>query len=565
MAAPWADNGPNQKGTTAMTLPHFEPSRDKSKSPAHSLSFRLTNEVGLNRAQVAVTLDLVDEHLHAYYGKSRGPGVISHTGVSAKEPAGKPIKDCEVLPIELTMMHEADIDVLREHGPVRLRMVRMLRYCEEAREQHSLLSQEDLSHLLAVDPGTVSDYVRRWREEGVFVPTRGAVKDIGPDPSHKRLIATMLARGLSTSQIRATAKHSEGAIGRYQHQFALVLHLLHTYPDASDDERWQLSGLPRGAYDTYVEVYEECRDRTDCQRAFERLRRRFELDPKGLAHELPAGKAPKDLAQKRLEEQNLPTAIRQTIQDDLNTTSCVAEAVTADVMALIEAAFQLPECLRSGEVVVFVDARDNSLLSGENAADRKVIPVRLPLYTEQSQAIWRSDYSASERRARVAVALAVAALEQNAIMSVVKLAELLHVTPSTMGADLRKLAVKCHVEVPTKGLIEDAGPTLTHKDWIVSLDNSGLTGEEITYLTRHAPISRDRYIETYRRSEILMRLEGEIPEPEQLARLLRIRKHVAEQYVQLLRRYHGDGEAARANAATEEKPPPADEQWPAHL
>jgi len=124
-------------------------------------------------------------------------------------------------------------------------------------------------------------------------------------------------------------------------------------------------------------------------------------------------------------------------------------------------------------------------------------------------------------------------------MTVAGLAELLHTRPETMAADLRKLAIEVHMQAPTKGFTEDAGPTLTHKDWIVDLDQHGLSGEEISWLTRHAPFSRDRYIATYRRAETLMRLDGVIPDVARLGQVLHLRRHIAQQYVDLLHRYHG--------------------------
>jgi hypothetical protein len=117
-----------------------------------------------------------------------------------------------------------------------------------------------------------------------------------------------------------------------------------------------------------------------------------------------------------------------------------------------------------------------------------------------------------------------------------------------MSKDLRELAVESHVNAPTKGLLEDAGPTLTHKELIVGLDQFGLTGEEISWFTRHASHSRDRYIETFRRAEALMRIDDRIPEPEHLARVLGLRIHVAKEYVDLLHRFHGDDESTAAAA-----------------
>jgi len=527
-------------------------SRDKSKTPDHALAGRLTAEVGLNPAQIRVTIELLADHLQDYYSDVRDPGTIIHSAVSAKEPAGKPIKHCRIVPVRLTQIHDADFDVLHQYGPVELRAIRLYRYACEAQEQGALLSHEDLRFLLCVDQSTVKDLVRRLRLRGLEVPTRGAIKDIGPEPSHKRIIAELLGKGFSTSQIRAATRHSESSIGRYQRQFGLVLYLLHTYPEAGDDELRRLAELSGKAFQIYREVFLDLAEREDCQPHLERLRRFYELDPDGLSRQLPNGKLPHDNYSRRLEEQSFSTTLRQTIQEDLGTTKRIAEVVSGDIVGLIDDSFQLTERLRPGQAVIFVDAHDPSFISGERVADRPVLPVTVPIHTDQVKAIWRSDEPAGRRRARIAALIATSAQEQGGVMSVAGLAELLRIAPGTMAADLRKLAVEVHIEAPTKGTIEDAGPTLTHKDWIVDLDQHGLTGEQISWLTRHAPYSRDRYIETYRRAETLMRLEGRIPEPEHLARVLRLRRHVAEQYVKLLERYCRPGIPTPVNDSTGE-------------
>lgn len=525
-------------------------SRDKSKTPDRALAGRLAAEVGLNPAQIRVTIELLGDHLQDYYSEVRPPGTIIHTAVSAREPAGKPIKHCKVVPVRLTLIHEADFDVLRQYGSVELRTIRVYRLACEAQEQGGLLSQEDLSFLLCVNPSTIKDLIRRLRLRGLQVPTRGAIKDIGPEPSHKRIIAELLGKGFSTSQIRAATRHSESSIGRYQRQFGLVLYLLHAYPEAGDDELRRLADLSTTAFEIYRQVSRDLAEREDSLPHLERLRRLYELDPSGLRQQIPTGKLPADNATRRLEQQTFPTTLRQTIQEDLGTTKRIAELVSGDIVGLIDDSFQLTERLRPGQSVIFTDAHDPAFISGERVADRPVLSVTVPIHTDQVKAIWRNDEPAGRRRARIAALIATSAQEQGGVMSVAGLAELLHVAPGTMAADLRKLAVEVHVEVPTKGILEDAGPTLTHKDWIVDLDQHGLTGEEISWLTRHAPHSRDRYIETYRRAETLMRLEGQIPQTQHLVRVLRLRPHVAEQYVQLLQRYYPPGKPAPANALT---------------
>jgi Mn-dependent DtxR family transcriptional regulator len=519
---------------------HSASSRDKSKSPGRHLSYRLEDEVGLSPAQAKVAIEIFTEHLSAYCSESRPPGEIIHTAVSIDEPPGKPIRHCKVVPVRLTYFHEDDPKVLREEGTVEAREVRLLRLCREAYEQKAPFSYEDLSVLLCIDVSTVRDLVHRLRDDGHFVPTRGAVKDIGPEPSHKQVIARLLCLGYTTSKIRAMTNHSEGSIGRYQQQLAQVLYLLHHYPQASHGERCTLCGLSRPAYDTYVEVYKELAERDDCQPHLERLRRRYELDPGDRDALVPPAQRRSADPNRRLGEQTLGTAIRQTIEIDLGTTRRVAETVTEDLMGIINTSFQIPNELRPGEAVIYVDAYDPSFVAGEKVSDRPVIPVSIPLHTQEVLDIWRSEEPAGRRRARIAALIASAAHEQGGIMAIAGLAELLHTAPSTLSKDLRKLAVELHIDAATKGLLEDAGSKLTHKELIVGLDQFGLTGEEISWLTRHAPCSRDRYIETFRRAQTLMRLEGRLPDAEHLARALDLRLHVAKQYADLLKQHHGD-------------------------
>jgi hypothetical protein len=530
-------------------MTHSTSARDKSKSPGRYLSYRLDNEVGLNPAQSRVALDIFSQHLSNYCSDRRPPGQIIHTAVSIDEPAGKPIKHCKMVPVRLTCFHEDDPNVIREEGTVEARATRLLRFCREAYEQKALLSHEDLCLLLCIDASTVRDLVKRLRHDGISVPTRGAVKDIGPEPSHKREISRLLGLGYTTTKIRAMTNHSESSIGRYQKQFALTLYILHRYPEASNHERCTLSGLSRSAYDAYLNVHDDLAARDDCRVHLERLRMRYELDPERRDGLVPPAKRPSKNPNHRLAEQTLDTVIRQTIKTDLGTTRRVAEAVTQDLVGIINRSFQLPDQLRPGETVIFVDAYDTSSISGEKVADRPVMPVSIPLHTQQILDIWRSDEPVGRRRARIAAIIASAAHEQGGVMAIAALAQLLHTNTSTLSTALRALAVELHIDAATKGLLEDAGSKLTHKNLIIDLDQHGLTGDEISWLTRHAPCSRDRYIGTFRRAEALMRLERRLPDVEHLARVLDLRLHVAKQYVDLLARHHGgeDGPQSSAN------------------
>jgi hypothetical protein len=526
-------------------------SRSQCKSPEGAVAYRLDNEVGLSPVQIRAVIDIFVEHQLAYWRNDRAPGDVVYPAVAKGQPAGRPIKDCKLVPVRLSLFVDSDCGVLEKDGSVALRGVRIVRLTNEAFTQGGLLSFLDLANLLGVDVSTIGGHVRKLRNAGFVVPNRGFVEDIGPDPSHKRLIARLLGQGHTTSYIRSVTLHSEGSIGRYQRQFAMVLYLLHAYPETSDEQRRQISGLDPNRWAIYVDVYNDLVQHPEYQPHLERLRRRHELDPENLSAQIPPGKRPEDSAQKRLEEQTLENAIRQTIQEDMGSTRRIAQAVTDDILKLVDAAFPVSDSLRPGEIVAFVDKHDPSFISGEKVLDRPVIPVVLPLYTDQAFEIWHSDQPVGVRRAHIATLVASAAAEQGGVFSVAGLADLLHVQPSTMAKDLRDLAVTTHMQAPTKGLLEDAGATLTHKEWIVDLDQHGLTAEEISWLTRHAPMSRDRYIATFRRAEALMRVEGAIPDSQHLACVLRILPWVAKQYVDLLHRYYGVAPSPPKEATTE--------------
>jgi hypothetical protein len=139
-------------------------------------------------------------------------------------------------------------------GAQALRQHRIQRLTEEARDQGGLLSQEDLALLLCSDVRTIRRDIRQIREaHGIFVATRGQIKDIGPGVSHKGVAIRLWLEGMEPVEIARRINHTLKAVERYIHTFCRVVYLrrkaFHEYHIALT------VGISTGSVKSYLEIY----------------------------------------------------------------------------------------------------------------------------------------------------------------------------------------------------------------------------------------------------------------------------------------------------------------------
>ncbi len=197
------------------------------KTLEQSFQRDMVNGFGLAPFNAKGVLNLVKEsYLPHLWGKERpvGIGQARILAVSQKEPAGKPIKECELVPITLTISHaEEDEEVRVKYGQSNYRRMKIIRMLEEACEQESYLTEEDLSGLMNVSVRTIKRDVSQLRKAKYYLPLRGQQKDIGPGVSHKAQAVERYLRREPVSYIARCMKHSPAAVVRYIKSFARVL------------------------------------------------------------------------------------------------------------------------------------------------------------------------------------------------------------------------------------------------------------------------------------------------------------------------------------------------------
>ncbi len=163
------------------------------------------------------------EHIEANYGNLRGDSQIIYHAVSAQEPPGKSLDQLRLVPISLTISHPEDAAILQEQGVPSLRKHKLLRFANEAYDQGGLLIQDDLALLLTTSIRTIQRDMHEMRTQGIVVPTRGSIQDIGPTVSHKTQIVELYLKGYEYTEIEQRTRHTGDSVKRYITGFSKVI------------------------------------------------------------------------------------------------------------------------------------------------------------------------------------------------------------------------------------------------------------------------------------------------------------------------------------------------------
>lgn len=526
------------------------------KNPENSLLYKLMEATGLKKVFAVVVLNLFLDWMMKTSGKYRAPGQIGQTVVAADEPPGKPVKHCRTIEVNLSVNHRNDVEIQKQHGTVVLRMARILRMVWEAYDQGGLLSFEDLSAIMGVDISTIKKLVKRLCQDGFEVPTRGLVKDMGREPSHKVQICRMLCRGYTYTEISAMTGHGERSIERYAIDFGKVIALRDR--GASFTDIRIICDMPKKLLRAYMELYDE-HNNDEFRQHLDKLKLRFEAfgDIPGPG-QYPPKKKKADPGE-QLKAKNFVCALTILLQELLGLTEPVANMVAEEVTELDQKVFPTSDRLLPGQTIMLVDSADSApKYSGQAQNDKRpLIPVVLSPWTEDKIDIMTSDQPINVKHALIADALAREAQQQGGTMTVSHLALLLGTSTSKISKCLADLRQRQDDPTPIKGITEDAGATLTHKEIILDLEDQGYTPPEISIATLHSPESRDNYLKTNLRLETLVKVLELIPDEVRAARFLGMKRGVVAQYLKRLKRKMAAKNSKQQPAAEDNQKPQA--------
>jgi hypothetical protein len=232
-----------------------------------TLDARFINEIqtGLNCSpfESEAVLDVVKEIYFPFLDEQSikaPPGKITLIAVSADEPAGKPVVDCEKQSVCLTVHRGSEDDrILQEQGAAGFRQARIIGLCQEALSQGALLTREDLAYrVFFVSPRTITRdlNILRQTDPDVMIPLRSTVQDIGPVLTHRTRIVHLALEGRTMTQICRIMRHSPQAVNNYLATFIRCVHL-----KQKDMQVGQIAFLLRrgkALIQQYLDIITEC-------------------------------------------------------------------------------------------------------------------------------------------------------------------------------------------------------------------------------------------------------------------------------------------------------------------
>lgn len=430
---------------------------------------------------------LKKEHL------TRQPGQIIFPAINGRESYQKRSRRYqEEKEITLSVIDEEDIELMAEFGIFVMQKGRLARLIEEAYFQDAILDGPRLLLFILESHRGIRSHLKHFWEQGVLLPIAGMnienrqlMQELRPVLAVKRYL-----EGEELDQIRKDMAISTCRWQKLWHDFKE----LGRTEDLEELE--QQTGQPPEVLAAWKKLWQAHRHLL-CGRVTE-----AEKASGGSFYQLL-----------RTRHGYSPAAAEQFIDDlhelaaRLNRQGQKHNQIIYNAVADHEpAGKKLTECQLKAVALDYIDPKDLDLADRESAKELRW--ARVLRYTTQAR-------------------------YQGAALTQPDLALLLGISTKAIQTLLKEHP---DVVVPTRGLVADMGPAISHADKIIGLFMNGYTETEITRRTGHSYDSVENYILSYAR--VVYLLEKGMPAPA-IRKVLGFSRKLVDKYISLYREYSG--------------------------
>ena len=189
----------------------------------------ITHGLGCSPFEASAILDTVYSVYRPYFETSGTlkPGQILFQVVSVETSSNTPLAEGKQVTVTLTFdAGPEDLEVRQERGVQALRRHRMQRMCIEAFQQGGLLTIEDLANrLFNCGQRTLSRDLKAFQKQGIVLPLRSTIKDMGRSITHRSLIIQQWLKGMEYSEIARNTHHAIPSVQNYVSKFKRIVAL----------------------------------------------------------------------------------------------------------------------------------------------------------------------------------------------------------------------------------------------------------------------------------------------------------------------------------------------------
>ena len=151
----------------------------------------------------------------------REDGQLLFYATKSTEPAGKPLVECELVPVTLDFFTEEDLQAETMED---LKLQKIIRYTEKAKASGAFLSHADLAYLLGISTSVIERLQAAQIQENIIpFPTRGREADMGRSVTHRAEIIKLWMEIYTETEIVQRTGHSYASVENYLTAFGRFL------------------------------------------------------------------------------------------------------------------------------------------------------------------------------------------------------------------------------------------------------------------------------------------------------------------------------------------------------
>ena len=235
-------------------------------------------------------------------------------------------------------------------------------------------------------------------------------------------------------------------------------------------------------------------------------------------------------------ESKIKRGLKEEIKDllkreyDFITGKKIQEMFAEDLVKMVSKYIRDTLSIQVGQCLWYGVSVDEKPAYGRNSLNTRKMPIVLTLIDKEDLEMLTGGLTPREIRKYRVARLFKESYEQGTVLSNSDIAFLLNISAATVGKDVREYMDTEKEVLPTRSIIHDIGPTITHKRMIIEYYLQGYQTPEIARKSKHSETACDRYIRDYRR---VRRLHKDGKSVEYIQQTLNMSKRLVEEYVSI--------------------------------